>query len=546
MKRALSLWLPMWPVDLSRRRRDAQPERRPEAILIAARVGQRREVIGRCEFALRAGVQPGMTVSDARALLGPIPTRIIEHAPERDAAALRALARWAVRFTPLAAPDPPDGLLLDVTGCDRLYGGEERLLAQLTAEVERLGFTARAAIAPTFACAWAVARSGTGFQPVAELPPAPDSQNMGWKPMPPIILQHALRKTLADLPTRALRIDDDTRAALAEVGIERIGELLALPRGSLRSRFGPELPLRIAQAIGEAIETIDPVRPAPPARAERLFDGPTTRWEAIDFAARELIDDLCIQLATRERGATGVELILDRSDAPPITLDLQLAGPTRDRRHLLTLLRPKLEKANLGFGIQRMELIARRSAPIAHRQSQRWRPDGDESRQRDRQLTEFIDTLSSRLGQGRVLRPHIVESHIPERAHRLIPALRDPSPPSSASRHKPVAIAPGDRPTLLLPAPEPARIITVAPDGPVLSLRWRGEDLRITTSVGPERIGAEWWRRPGPVRDYFKLQDQRGRWLWIYRQRAMPPGDASAPPTSPTSPTTWFVHGLWA
>ena len=78
-------------------------------------------------------------------------------------------------------------------------------------------------------------------------------------------------------------------------------------------------------------------------------------------------------------------------------------------------------------------------------------------------------------------------------------------------------------------------------------MRWQGQDLRIVTGIGPERIGKEWWREPraqaraaptednesGPrstfFRDYFRVQDHTGRWLWVFRAESR-----------------WFVHGFWA
>ena len=54
--------------------------------------------------------------------------------------------------------------------------------------------------------------------------------------------------------------------------------------------------LRIDQALGGAMETIDPVRPEPPASAERLFAGPTTQYEAIAITVRELVSELVLLL----------------------------------------------------------------------------------------------------------------------------------------------------------------------------------------------------------------------------------------------------------
>ena len=64
------------------------------------------------------------------------------------------------------------------------------------------------------------------------------------------------------------------------------------------------------------------------------------------------------------------------------------------------------------------------------------------------------------------------------------------------------------------------------------ALRWRRQTLRLVRAEGPERIAAEWWvgaSRPGPqdVRDYWRVEDDLGRRLWVFRQ-----DDA------------WFVHGV--
>ena len=94
---------------------------------------------------------------------------------------------------------------------------------------------------------------------------------------------------------------------------------------------------------------------------------------------------------------------------------------------------------------------------------------------------------------------------------------------------------------MLLHRPEPITVMALTPDGPPARLRWRGMEQRITTSAGPERIAHEWWHEGAPSeqarrhemgnRDYFKVQDERGCWLWVYRV---------------VETGRWFVHGLWA
>ena len=87
------------------------------------------------------------------------------------------------------------------------------------------------------------------------------------------------------------------------------------------------------------------------------------------------------------------------------------------------------------------------------------------------------------------------------------------------------------RPSFLFSSPEPAAAIAITPDGPPSLLHWRGRDHAIARAIGPERIGSEWWQHPEPTRDYFKVQESAGRWLWVYRQ---------------VQTNEWFVHGEWA
>ena len=99
-----------------------------------------------------------------------------------------------------------------------------------------------------------------------------------------------------------------------------------------------------------------------------------------------------------------------------------------------------------------------------------------------------------------------------------------------------------DRPSVLLERPEPAAVTALSPDGPVVAFSWRGLWRQVRTCVGPERISPQWWARqhadgrgggandPLSSRDYFKLQDADGQWVWLYRQRR---------------DDRWFVHGLW-
>lgn len=465
-------------------------------------------VAGCCGRSAKAGVRVGMPLAQARALFATPGARIETHDPSADAAALHRVAAWAQRFSPVVAVDQPNGLLMDITGCAQVWGGEDRLLREALDALERLGFAARAAIAPTFGAAWALSRFGSER---ACLVPADGT-----------------RDAMVSLPIAALRVDDAVVAQLGEVGIGCVGDLLELPRSTVPARFGAGLLLRLDQALGQAIETIDPVCPVPPPMVERVFDGPTDRVEAIEWAVRELLGEVAKELDRRSCGARRIDVDLVRSDLDPERLSITLGRPSRNPKHLWQLLRPKLEGAHLGFGVEAVRVCAAVVGRIRHEQSEYAGVAGDASAaETERSCSELLDTLRNRLGEQRVLRATLHESRLPERAFEMrdasdtVPAIAD--------------VLRSDRPSVLFDRPSPAEVIALTPDGPVHRMMWRGEEHEVTVCIDPERIGGEWWRalaaQPDRTRDYFAIRDDRGRWLWIGRS---------------VEGGRWFVHGVWA
>ena len=130
MRRVVSLWLPTWPTDRLRRRQGGAAPPPAEAPLVRTRTtdaasrwrrrtGRRRR--SACARACRSpqaqAMVPGLEVAEAD--------------PAGDAAALADLAAWCLRYSPLTAPDPPDGVWIDATGCTELHGGEQGMLDDL-------------------------------------------------------------------------------------------------------------------------------------------------------------------------------------------------------------------------------------------------------------------------------------------------------------------------------------------------------------------------------------------------------------------------------
>ena len=440
------------------------------------------------------GLTLGLGLTDARAIL---PTLLIADAePAADAAALRALALWCGRYSPWVMLDGPDGILIDLTGASHLFGGDAGVVSDLAARLERFGLTGRIAVAdrPSRARAWA--RYGPG----GVLP-----AGSGWRP-------------LEDLPAKALGLDDDMAAALRRLGLRRIVDLAAVSRASLLTRFGEDLVLRLDQLLGEAQEPFTPLRMPRRFTARIGWAEPIGRTEDLAAATDELLVALCQRLEEAQEGVRRLVLGLWRVDGRVARLTAGTSRPVRTPGHLRRLLLPQLDGLDIGFGIEFMLLEAARTAPLGATQSElAGSPD-------EAELEALLDQLAGRLGRARVVRLLPVDSHIPERAQRLVPAGEVPAPRSW--------LATQPRPLRLLRRPSPLPAMATIPDGP--PVRLGGE--RITAAEGPERILPEWWRAAGGegrLRDYYRVTGTSGWTLWVFREGAY--DEAKEP--------VWQVHG---
>src|SRR5712672_4070665 len=165
MPRIVSVWLPRWPI-LRFLATQASASSAGEAVdparpfVLAADVSGTPDIVALNAAAEAEGIKIGETCAGASAKAESLQVRAAD--PAADDAALRRLALWATRYTPAASPwdekNGADGFFLDVTGASHLFGGEEKLLADLNERLARLGLPARGAAAETAGAAWALAR----------------------------------------------------------------------------------------------------------------------------------------------------------------------------------------------------------------------------------------------------------------------------------------------------------------------------------------------------------------------------------------------------
>src|SRR6266540_3063663 len=513
-QRILSLWLERLSTDrIARQWREAS-----SPLVVFGKRGNLDLLLAVDAAAERLGLTAGLALAQARAM-HPTLTAVPED-QAADARLLDAIADSGQRYTPLVAVDPPDGILLDIGGCAHLFGGEDNLRGDLLGRMTRLGFSARAAIAATIGAASAAARFGN--VPIME----DDTRDA--------------RERLAPLPLAALRLPDETVAALARVGLKRIGDILDLPRSPLAARFGADLLRQLDRALGREDEPLTPRLPVARYVAEKSFHEPIAREEDVLASVERLAARLKTALAARGEGARRLELALFRTDGVVKRIAAGTSRPVRDPRAIRALFVERLaalgDEIDPGFGFDLARLSVLNAEPCPDEQI------GLGTCEDQAELDRLVDRLSARLGRQRVSRLLARDSHIPELAAAAIPAqaMTRGEFGWDAFRRFRAEAGLSSRPLRLLAKPEPiADVFALVPDGPPARFRWRRALHEVVRAEGPERIEGAWWsEKGGPARDYFRVEDKAGLRFWLFRAglyRDVAP-----------SPPGWFVHGLYA
>lgn len=464
------------------------------------------------EDALALGLEPGMALADARARLPGLVA--VPHDPAREARWLERLADLCDRFTPLVAIDPPDALLMDMTGCAHLFGDEASLEADAVRLMRAQGLRVRAARAVTPEAALALARFGDGAD-------GPETV------------------VIRALPLLALRVAPDVRQALRRAGFVTLGDLADLPPAPLAARFGPALVEGLDRLFGRADSRLTPRRLPPPIRTERRFAEPVAHVETVMTVLSDLLGEACARLAERDQGGRRFAVRLYRSDGAMRDLAVETGAPVRDPAVVLRLFDERIETLadplDPGFGFD----IVRLAVPLVEGLVSA-QPALDGEAVQGPALDALLDRLGVRAGEQRFRRLAPRDTHIPERATRLVPVAARPQPSWDA----PLPGEPPLRPLTLFDPPERIEVVAQVPDGPPRQFRWRSSLHRIVHQEGPERIAPEWWRRaeghagdPGLTRDYYRVEDDAGRRFWLFRH-GLYERETNAP--------HWYVHGLFA
>lgn len=433
---------------------------------------------------------------------------------------LEALGWWALRYTPRVAW-LDEALVLEVSACERLWGGLQPLMRLMTAWNPVPGSRLQKVQGATSLVALARLRLfALGQPPPADIPSA--------------LPLHTLTAARAHLDV------------LARMGCRTWGDVAALPRGGLSRRFGA--------ALREALDMAWGLRPERhtwltlPDAFEQKLELPALADNAHElmWSANRLLAALQVWLRVRQRGVLALELewTLDLKryngvDLPPHQhITVRTAEPTQDMAHLRRLMSERLALTQLAAPASWLRLRSIETTPWAGA-STSFLPE--DNRKGDK-LHELVERLSARLGAREVLVPVAQADHRPEGMQGWRPALRKGAPPmkpksaksADTVAHQPDALFP----PWLLREPLPLDMRDGHP--------WYQGRLR--SLVGPQRLEAGWWNDGGregdseggrpAVRDYYIAESPEAGLVWVFRER---PSRCFA-----SGEVRWYLQGLYA
>lgn len=496
-KRFLSIWFRYLTTDwLSIR----QPELSKLPLVFAIPERGRKIITAMNAPAQTEGIRQGMPVADAKAIVPGL--QVFDEKPGRDLKLLKALGEWCIRYSPVVGIDPPDGLLLDISGCSHLWGGEASYREEIITRLKSKGYHVRAGIADTIGTASAIARFGKE---------------------PYIVEMGKQTEALLSLPAVALRLEANILQRLHKLGLHHITSFISMPRSVIRRRFGEGLLQRISQALGQEEEYLETIQVVDPYQERLSCLEPIRTATGIEIAIRRLLESLCERLQNEGKGLRIAILKCYRLDGKIEQVEIGTNKASNQVSHLLKLFALKISGIRPALGIELFTLDAAQLEEVPLLQEAIW--TGSPGLE-NKELVELLDRLAAKIGMDKIHR-YLPDEHFwPERSVKAVPSLTEKaSTPWRTDR---------PRPTLLLSKPVLIEVTAPIPDYPPISFRYQGKLHYINKADGPERIEREWWIDAGDHRDYYQVEDEAGQRYWLFRSGHY--GESQR----------WFIHGFFA
>lgn len=484
--------LPAFPLQLLLRR---HPEWRGYPAAVVAEDKPQGLILWINEKARQQGVLPGLRYAAACALAAELRAGEVSLAEIEKAVA--DLTRALLRFTPEVEPsrEEPGVFWLNGAGLERLYASAQNWAYAIRRDLRTQGFKVRLAAGFTRFGVYAAAKA----KPDVTVFRNPEEE----------------RRTAHQVPLNCLNIEPEFRDTLFKLGIKTVGDLLLLPPGGLRERFGKEAHRLYRMAAGDLWAPLEPQTPEEPIVQKCVLDDPESDSTRLLFLIKQLLHPLLFTLARRHQALTALRLSLLIDHGGQIEEPLRPAAPTLDAAQILDLVRLRLESLKLSAGAIAIELRAEFCA--ATREQLRLFSEAP-SRDLDA-ANRALARLRAEFGDEAVVCAKLTDGHLPEAKFTWEPI-------SYVKSARNVLNGLNDLNDLNSPKVLVRRIIAKPrrlPGGPYHSHEdgWLTLGPRhgtIDKLTGPYVFSGGWWNKE-IQREYYYAETRHGDLLWLYYDR---------------------------
>jgi protein ImuB len=431
------------------------------------------------------GIAPGSKLNAALALAASL--KVFERSPRIERALLESLAAWTQTLTPTVSIEPPDTLLLEVSGSIKLFHGLAAIKQRLEEKIA--DWSRRLCVAPTPLAALWLARNASE-----------DVLSLG-----------ALSAQLGSLPLRVTNWPLEAQALLTDLGVRTIGDCLRLPRDGFARRAGRIYLDDLDRALGRRFDLRAEFTPPEHWNDARELNHESSDAAVFMAAVEHMLDRLIGDLRRRQAQVSSMKIVFEHLQHPPTCESFDWAEATHERSRLSSVLRDRLERIVLpapAIGL-RLSTGTLHSLSTAH-------VDLFDKTPVETLTHVLLERLRGRLGLAAVYGMALIAEHRPEFAWSKSP-VGLPGSACTAAMPSPWSRT---RPLWLLPSPLP------------LSSREarRYYEGTLECREGPERIESGWWDERDVGRDYYTAVSSIGQRLWIYKDRCS---------------RNWHLHGLF-
>ncbi|MGQ9425528.1 Y-family DNA polymerase [Gilvimarinus sp. F26214L] len=461
-----------------------------------AAVAEKQRIAFVSPSARQAGIKPSMRVATAYALQPEI--KIVERRTDREADTLEHLSQWCYQFTPTVQSYKDFSVLLEVGGSLTLFKGLSRLLQQIERGLSQKGYGFTKGLAHTREAAWMLSHfyTDTGTPPpLGDLNEFAPAEADFWLPrLEPLPL------TYLDLPLKK-------RQQLLNMGLNTLGDLLALPRAELGKRFGRDLLKLLADVTGEEATVSSDLKPAHIFAEQLDFANGLTRIDEVHQPLEELLSRLLRfmhqhQLYTQELEWGFYYFKQGDFKQGADKLLIHTSPANNNLQSLLSLSRLKLEQYQLKAPLELLTLTSQCFKP-ANASSGDLFPELSNPSNQLKDYQQLLDKLLTRLGSEGLKTISMGNEHLPDFQqvvsdlnHQAIEDLRLREPPRNSDSQTQLPLWLNQTP-IPIGAPNQST-------GP----------LRLV--YGPQRIDSHWWQQRSQ-RDYFIARHKNGCYCWVFR-----------------------------